>query len=224
MSQAVDRVRLGPLHNPVRGILHGAAALVALTVAAHFLSAGPPDAGMRRALLAFAVTQVTLFLVSALYHSLPWTPVWKRRMQRADHAMIFLAIAGSVTPVAWVALDGWPRELTVGAAWAIALAGALQKWLLPWVHERASIPFQIAQAVLAVPALVAFAERFPGAPGALALLGAGLYGVGALVFLTERPRLWPRVFSFHELFHLLVVAGSGTYYLLATRWLARIAG
>jgi hemolysin III len=224
MSTTLDRVRLGPLHNPVRGLLHGSAALVSLAIALHFVASGPRDTALRWALLLFAATQMSLYAASSLYHSLPWSPRWKRRMQRVDHAMIFLAIAGSVTPLAVVGLEGGTRWLTVAAVWAIAIGGALQKALLPWVHERASIPFQIAQAALAAPALLSFADRFPGTPGGLALGGAGLYAVGAVVFLTERPRLWPRVFSFHELFHLLVVAGSGAYYLLATGWLARLAG
>jgi predicted membrane channel-forming protein YqfA (hemolysin III family) len=42
------------------------------------------------------------------------------------------------------------------------------------------------------------------------------------VFLTERPRLWPRFFSFHEVFHLLVVAGSGSYLALIAGWLVRM--
>ena len=30
----------------------------------------------------------------------------------------------------------------------------------------------------------------------------------------QRPVLWPRVFGFHELFHLLVLAGNGVFYLV----------
>ena len=222
MSHPVDRIRLGPIHNPVRGVLHGSAALFSFAVALQLGIREQMDPILRAALVMFAATQMGLYLVSASYHSIPWPPRWKQRMQRADHAMIFLAIAGSVTPLALLGLSDAYRAPIVAAVWAIAVLGVAQKAFLPQVHERASIPVQIAQAALAAPALLGFATRFPGAPGRLALLGAGLYAVGAVVFLTERPRLWPRVFSFHELFHVLVVAGSGAYYALATGWLARI--
>lgn len=53
--------------------------------------------------------------------------------------------------------------------------------------------------------------------------GALLYTVGLVAFLTERPRLWPRVFSHHEVFHVFVVAGSGAHCALALHCLARVA-
>lgn len=222
MPQTRSRLTLGPIHNPIRGFLHGAAALLSVIGALVFYESVQIEPGVRVALVVFAATQVTLFAVSASYHSIPWNREWKARMQRADHAMIYLAIAGSITPIALVGFVGDARWATIAAVWIIAVAGAAQKLLLPHIHERASIPVQITQAVLATPALMAFATRFPGAPGRLALLGAAFYAVGAVVFLTERPRLWPRVFSFHELFHVLVVAGSGAYYALAAGFIARL--
>ena len=73
-----------------------------------------------------------------------------------------------------------------------------------------------------LPAIGPFVERFPGTPAHLALAAAALYVVGVVVFLTERPRLWPRVFSHHELFHVLLVAGTGAQTTLALGYLARI--
>ena len=35
-----------------------------------------------------------------------------------------------------------------------------------------------------------------------------------------RPRLWPRVFSYHEVFHVLVVAGASLHFAAAARYLA----
>jgi hemolysin III len=222
VSQTLHRLTLGPIHNPVRGCLHGAAALLSLIGVLGFLVSTQIEPGVRVALVVFAATQVTLFAASACYHSVPWSRAWKGRMQRVDHAMIYVSIAGAITPIALVGFVGSARWATIWAVWLIAAAGAAQKLFLPRIHERASIPVQISQAALATPALLAFATRFPGAPGRLALLGAAFYAVGAVIFLTERPRLWPRVFSFHELFHVLVVAGSGAYYALAVGFIARL--
>lgn len=221
MSQATMRITIGPLHNPVRGLLHGSAALVAIAVAMQFLTIGGLEPGFHAALVAFAATQAALFLISASYHSIPWSPRWKRRMQRADHSMIFLAIAGSVTPLALLGLSERLQAPTIVAVWTIAVLGVVQKAFLPHVNERASIPVQVAQAALAVPALLGFARHFPGTPSQLALLGIALYAIGAVVFVTERPRLWPRFFSFHELFHILVVAGSGAYYAMVSGFVSR---
>ena len=76
MSHAMDRVMLGPLHNPVRGVLHGGAALLSLSVALHFLLRDAIEPTLRIAFVVFAATQMGLYLVSASYHSLPWSPRW----------------------------------------------------------------------------------------------------------------------------------------------------
>jgi hemolysin III len=210
---APARITWGPMQNPVRGTLHGGAALACLALAAGVVGQPPDVAGPARLVLALlATSHAGLFAVSALYHSVPWTTRWKRRMQRVDHSMIYVKIAGTLTAFAWLAMDGAAEAAIIGAAWGIALAGAAQKLLYPGLPERASIPVQLLQAGLGIPVLAALAEQVGGAPPSL-LAGPLFYGAGAVVFLTERPRLWPRIFSFHELFHVLVVAGSA-----ATTW------
>jgi len=214
------RVTWGPLQNPIRGLLHGSAALVALLLAVQLVSLGECEGSRRVALLAFALSQFGLYAASALYHSAPWKPRWKRRMQRVDHAMIYVKIAGTMTPIVWIGLEDERRWILLGATWCVAILGVAQKALLPAVNPRACIPVQIAQATLVLPAVGPFAERFPGTPLLLVLLGMALYGLGALVFLIERPKLWPRVFSFHELFHVLLVTASGLHAALVLQYLA----
>ncbi len=221
MKNRRERLTLGPIQNPVRGILHGSAALACLVLALYFGGTGC-DAATRRLLVLFALSQFALYTASSLYHSVPWTPRAKLRMQRVDHSMIYVKIAGTLTPFLWLSLEGADRQVLVAAVWAVAVLGVGQKALFPEIHERASIPVQIFQASLVLPAIGPFAERFPGAPAHLAMAGAALYGVGVVVFLTERPRLWPRVFSHHELFHVLLVAGTGTQTTLALGYLARV--
>jgi hemolysin III len=60
---------------------------------------------------------------------------------------------------------------------------------------------------------------------ALLLLGlGGLFYTGGMVMLvTNRPRLWPRVFSYHEVFHVLVIAGSSVHFAMITRYVAHFA-
>ena len=58
----------------------------------------PPGAGGGPgAMLLLPLSQLALYVVSGLYHGLSWSPVAKRRWQRADHAMIYLKIAGAAT-------------------------------------------------------------------------------------------------------------------------------
>ena len=165
-------------------------------------------------------------MVEAVHRGLPpvvsWGPLAKRRMQRLDHSMIYLAIAGSISPIVVLGLDDWRRPMILISAWTVAALGSLQKLFLPQVHERASIPFQILVACLVLPALGPFAERFSGPPTMLVGVGMLCFCVGAICFITERPRLWPRVFSFHEIFHVCTVVGSGAHCTLLVRYLSQV--
>jgi hemolysin III len=199
--------------------LHGTAACASFAVALYLAQLPGDIAVERNAFLVLALTHFALYTVSALYHSMPWVPVWKSRMQRLDHAMIYLKIAAVVTLIAWLAPPEGRREWPVAAAWAVAALGAAQKLWLPRVHERASIGVQVLQAGLALPALPSIVEGLPGEATLLLLASGSCYSLGAFVFVSERPSLWPRVFSFHELFHVLVVLGSGLQTALAVRCL-----
>lgn len=214
-----ERLTLGPMQNPVRGLLHGSAAGASVvgTVALwrHCAPAHQP------ALLVFTVSMVGLYTVSSLYHSVPWRAEWKARMQRVDHSMIYVLIAATYTPLTWVVLDGWLRAAVLCMAWGIALGGILQKIFLPQVGESFAIAMTTIQGWLALPLFIPLARRLPGSALLLMGLGGALYTVGMVFLVTERPRLWPRVFSYHEAFHVCVVAGSAAHYAVMFAYVAR---
>ena len=58
------------------------------------------------ALAIYGASVSAMFGVSALYHRGSWTAAWNRRLQRLDHAMIFLLIAGTATPAFLLATSG----------------------------------------------------------------------------------------------------------------------
>ena len=58
---------------------------------------------------------------------------------------------------------------------------------------------------------------------ALGLLGGVFYTGGMFLFVLERPRLWPRVFSYHEVFHVLVICGSAVHYVMIFGWIAGLS-
>jgi hemolysin III len=83
-------------------------------------------AATTRALVAAAVYAASvsaLFGVSALYHRVTWTTSARRRMRRLDHAMIFLLIAGTYTPVGLLVLHGTLGAVVLAVVWGGALVG-----------------------------------------------------------------------------------------------------
>ncbi len=52
-----------------------------------------------------------------------------------------------------------------------------------------------------------------GVAGTLLVAAGGLlYTAGAVVYATQRPNPNPRVFGYHEVFHLLVIAAAAAHF------------
>lgn len=199
---------------PVRPLLRGWSHVVA------FLAAGSlcgvlvglaPGALARSTAIVYLVGLCAMFGVSSLYHRVPWGPVGRERMGRIDHTTIFAAIAGTYTPLAVLALDGWARVTVLALVWGGTAIGVLLQWLpvhLPrWLFTARYVVVGWA-AVAAAPQL----EEALGWVGTGLLVGGGLsYTLGAVIYATRRPDPWPLVFGFHEVFHLCTVVGAGLH-------------
>ncbi len=220
-----ERWALGRIQNPIRGLLHGTAALGAVAGVAWLLVDSPGDSLSRKlALTVFGAALVALFTISTLYHTLPWGPRWKRRMQRLDHSAIFGVVAGSYTPIAVIVFDGWITVAALTVAWVGFAVGVGQIWLFPRETHAFSIALNTTIGALSLLFVKALVDRLPLLAVALLALGGVMYLVGMVLLVTNRPQLWPRVFSYHEVMHVLVVAAAGTYWFVTWRWVAPFAG
>lgn len=220
MLNTPPRATLGWMQNPVRGLLHGASALLSVVGTAALWSRAHGDVSKHGALLVFGLSLICLFSVSSLYHAVPWGRVWKGRMQRIDHAMIYVLIAGTFTPMTIIVLDGSLRLAILAMVWGVAAVGTAQKYWWPQLSDRYSLTLQVAQGWLAVPLLAPVSDRLGTPAVALLVLGGLLYTLGMLAYASQRPRLWPRVFSYHEVFHVFVVAGSAAHFSMTFAYIA----
>lgn len=204
----MERLTLGKMQNPIRGILHGFAAIASTVGLGLLLSRAWGNTTAIVGALVFGMALLIMYTVSSLYHSIPWGDAWKQRLQRIDHSMIYLLVAGTATPIAIAALEDVMLVVGLSLIWSIAMVGILLKALLPNVRTYLSVTLQMVMgwlAVLAVPQI--YSKLGPGAV-LLIFLGGLCYTVGVVIFTTKRPRLFPKTFSYHELFHVLVIAGS----------------
>jgi hemolysin III len=213
-DEPVERITLGKMMHPVRGFLHGSAAVVSVAGLTILLWRSRQDVPRALSMAVFGVSLIALYTTSALYHSVPWRQRWEARMQRLDHSMIFLLVAGTYTPVAFNVLTGWWRTVTLAVVWGAAGIGILQKIVLPRLHASFSITLQVVMGWFAIIPFLELVERLSN--GAIALMVAGglSYTVGMIIMVAHRPRLFPRIFSSHEVFHILVVAGSLFHFLM----------
>lgn len=208
----LERITLGRMQNPVRGFLHGLAALTSLVGLVVLLIANPGRLSMAVALTVYGASLVLMYSVSTLYHSIPWGENWKRRLRRMDHAAIFLVVAGTYTPVAVVALEGGWRVGSLVVVWTTAVVGVVIKMMEKGVSLTRSISIQMAMGWTVLLGVGEIARRTGWATVWLLFAGGALYTGGMVLFAIKQPRLFPRIFSFHELFHLIVVTASAIHF------------
>ena len=193
-----------------RGWIHRVSFLVAGPAGLALLIVAPTwDA--RLAVAVYALTLVTVFWVSSTYHRGSWSAEGFARWQRRDHAAIFLLIAGTYTPYCVLALDGAWRASMLAAIWTGASIGIVVKLYRVDLHVLSGVMYLGLgwAAVIPFPQLVRVLS-----PAAVILTVAGglLYSLGALVLALHRPRLFPRTFGYHEVWHAATAAAAACHY------------
>ena len=200
----------------LRGWLHLVCFFLAIPAAITVIALAEEGRG-RVGAVVYAVGLVALFGVSGFYHRLRWSDARRRLMQKLDHGTIFVMIAGSYTPVCLMALNGWASWTMLAVAWAGATAGFVVA--LTGVGRIARIvrgTLYIAlgwAAVFAVPGMLAHLSI---AELVLIAVGGVLFTVGAVFLLTRWPDPFPRVFGYHEVWHVLVVAAVVCHFVAIT--------
>jgi hemolysin III len=196
----------------LRGWSHTIAIAPALAGAVALIVIARGNPAKQASLAVYGTALTGLFTVSALYHRVGWSPAWRTIWRRIDHANIFVVIAATYTPVAVNVLDGWMRVTVLVAIWTAALAGVSLMAARIELPRPAMVVAYVAVgwiALIIVPSLYA---RL-GMTGVLLLFAGGLlYSLGAITYAFRRPNLWPRVFGYHEVFHLFVIAATAVFF------------
>ena len=194
-----------------RGFSHMLAFVAALTLAPLMIVAAP-GVGPRFVIALYTLSITGLFGISALYHRGTWSPPARLLLRRLDHSMILIAIAATYTPIALFALPGTAARVLLAIVWVGAGVGILSR--LAWLDAPAPV---VAGPYLAVgwACLVVGPQiwRSMGVAGFVLLLVGGLvFSGGAVVLTSGRPDPSPRWFGYHEVWHVLVIAGVAVHY------------
>lgn len=162
----------------------------------------------------FSLALIALYSISTLYHWLPLSDKNLILFRKIDHIMIFVFIAASNTPICLVSIRGvWGWSIFVGV-WLFTLGGFFLKvfWLNAPRYLYTSI--YLLMGWLIVVAIYPL-TRVMQSEGILFLaLGGIFYSVGAVIYAIKKPDPVPGVFGFHEIFHLFIMAGSFSHYLM----------
>ena len=166
------------------------------------------DALSMIAFIIFGAALMLLYGASSTYHAVIAREKITNILQRLDHMMIFVLIAGTYTPICLISLRGVVGYTLLISVWICAVLGIIFK--IFWMNA----PVWISTAIYVFMGWIAVFASFPilktfSLNGIVLIVAGGIaYTVGAVIFALERPKLPFKYFGSHELFHLFVLAGS----------------
>lgn len=211
------------IREPVNGLTHFIGA--ALAIAGLFLLL--KDAiheGVVSHIVAFSIfglSMVLLYTASTLYHSLKVKEKTIILLQKLDHSMIYVLIAGSYTPICLIVLDdGW-RWMVFIAVWSVALAGIIKKFCWIAAPRWLSIVLYLAMGWMGIFLFPTLFEKLPPAFLIWIITGGLAYSLGAVIYGLKKPDLIPEWFGSHEIWHLFVLAGTFSHFWAFYQYLSR---
>lgn len=195
----------------LRGVLHQAAFSISLATGSVLvaLSGGALE---HVAAAVYAGSVVLLFGTSAAYHRRGWSARGRGRMERLDHSMIFVLIAGTNTPFILLLLDGGLRWTMLGVVWGGAAAGIITRNTARHAPRWLNVSLYLGLGWVAVGIMPQVLRE--GGVAVLVLLAVGglFYSLGAVVYARRKPDPSPTWFGFHEIFHALTLAAFIVHY------------
>lgn len=155
----------------------------------------------------FVISMLLMFLTSTLYHSMAHNTNHKYVMRLLDHSFIYVAIAGTYTPIAISVVGGKLGIIILIVQWLATILGILYKVLAPVVNEKVSLAIYLVMgwsAVTFIPAVITNTSWiFIG----LIILGGVFYTIGAW-FYAQKTRKY-----FHMIWHFFIIAAAICHYL-----------
>lgn len=182
------------------------------------------DTLMFSTMLLYGVTSVGLFACSAIYHVATWSPGRRALLRALDHGNIFVTIAATATAIGANVLVGWERVLLLVAVWSIATVGVLVTTCHVQLGAMSRVGLYVLTGLTGVLALPGLVAALPMTALMAIVAGGTVYAVGGLIYALKRPDPIPWFFGYHELFHMLVIAGSAIYGAVLWIWVVPLAG
>jgi hemolysin III len=158
----------------------------------------------------FAVSMISLYLASTLYHALTHDGA-KRFFRLMDHSAIFILIAGTYTPFTLGVLRGRWGWTIFGLVWGLALAGLTMKAVFGTRYIWASVGLYLTMGWLCVIAAPQILQRVPLAGLVWIAAGGVAYTAGVGFFAAHRVRYA------HFAWHLFVILGTACHF-FAVLW------
>ncbi|MFO3689557.1 hemolysin III family protein [Staphylococcus felis] len=150
----------------------------------------------------FVISIFMMFISSTVYHSMQQASPHKYVMRIIDHSMIYVAIAGTYTPVSIVLVGGWLGWTIMVILWATTIWGILYKAIAANVNPKLSLFIYLMMGWVGVIYLPIIIHHGLWLFLLFIFLGGVAYTIGAW-FYAQKDRPY-----FHMIWHIFILVAS----------------
>ena len=167
--------------------------------------------------LIYGLSIVFLFFASTLYHRFKKEENELSFWRKMDRLAIFFMIAGTYTPICYFCLEGPWRWTMIAIQWGLVGFGIISQLWFPRAPRTLYVLIYIVMGWAALFPIKQMLANMSLSQEVLLFAGGAAFTLGGLIYAIKRPRLIPGVFSFHELFHVLILIGGALHYAMIYR-------
>lgn len=218
ISQVSYDTLLQKLKDPASSISHfiGTIMAVVATVPLVIKSYHVGGRNTMISMLVFAVSLISLYLASTLYHGIRGSEATQRRLKKFDHMMVYALIAGTYTPICTIVLSGTIGFRMLITVWGIAAIGMIINGIWIYCPKWINSLVYIGMGWVVVFAFRTVVASLSTTGFWLLLSGGIIYTVGGILYAIKLPFFNDRHpnFGTHDIFHIFCILGSMCHYIL----------
>jgi hemolysin III len=211
---------LNKFRDPISGLTHLAAAVGAACGVVILLFIGHDDTTKAISLAIYGLSLVLMFAASAAYHLVKAPPEVIKVLRKADHSAIYLLIAGSYTPICVYFMRGFWQWGFLEIIWGMALIGVAIKIFTINAPRWLTAGIYLLMGWMSILAIPEMAVAMPVSALIWLVIGGLFFTLGAVVYIIKKPDFYPKVFGFHELWHIFVILGCACHFIVIARFIA----
>ncbi|MCX8128804.1 MAG: hemolysin III family protein [Clostridia bacterium] len=207
MSNKIIKLTFG--EEVANAISHGVASLVVLcslpvaAVIAYTKGSITDVAGVT----IFCISIFMMFLMSTLYHAMQHDTKHKVVMKILDHIFIYVAIAGTYTPIALSVIGGWQAVVMLAIQWVMVLFGILYKSISRRSMPKISLVIYLVMGWTIIIFMPLFIKNANPPLFWMIFAGGILYSLGAVFYAKKG-------FKYHHMvWHIFVFLGALTHFI-----------
>ena len=205
---------------PVNALTHLSTAAVAAIGTILLLIFGQGNLVIKISLLIYGISLVLMFSASGIYHSIVAETKVIQRLRKLDHSAIYLLIAGSYTPICLYFFQGFWQWGMLAIIWGFGLIGIIVKLFVINAPRWITAGVYLVMGWLSVMAVQEIIRTMPPAAIFWLITGGLFYSIGAIIYITKKMDIIPGVFGFHEVWHIFVILGALSHFILIAAFVA----